>query len=361
LTSTKFGKQNRKWVKLSHNHLVMQSNYSAPSKLPQLPLLPFIQYSSVMDKRRPSSSFQRDSGISPKFASGSSPLDELPRPLVAKLYWPRRERPWEDIYFTRARSFSKDSRNHLLVAGPHDIDPPGIDWDSPSPPRAPRIIIFEHLLPITDLQGDMFLIALVQIIRCHFIIWNHGFCHQNISLANLMTRFKNGRYYGLLNDWDLASRTDIGYPHKDLAGMIPYVAVRLLTARSIYPEVKRLYYHELESFFWIMIWMFLAYQDKKLHLNPDVARWQTGDPKRSQQIRITFLAMPEDYQPQEEWRSYWQMSIAATQWVYSRFRNLNQEETTGGNLKSLQSFLELVGQQLKDQMPTTPAIDVDVV
>ncbi|EUC55219.1 hypothetical protein RSOL_101930 [Rhizoctonia solani AG-3 Rhs1AP] len=212
------------------------------------------------------SSFQQDSGISPEFASSSSPKtqhnahiqaplhapclpgrstvcfdltnaldvtniwDESPMPLVAELYWLHRDRPWEDSSFRRAHNIAKSSRNLHFVTGPHDIDllgtlqtqeELGINADSPSPPRAVRMIIFERLIPITELQGDTFLIA---------------------------------------------------HPSPD--------------TRSIYPEVKRLYYYELESFFWSMIWMFLAYQDKKLRLTPDVADWQTGDPKRTSALRV---------------------------------------------------------------------------
>ncbi|CAE6415879.1 unnamed protein product [Rhizoctonia solani] len=227
-----------------------------------------------MDKMRTLSSFQQDSGISPEFASSSSPKtqhnahiqaplhapclpgrstvcfdltnaldvtniwDESPMPLVAELYWLHRDRPWEDSSFRRAHNIAKSSRNLHFVTGPHDIDllgtlqtqeELGINADSPSPPRAVRMIIFERLIPITELQGDTFLIAWVECIICHFVIWNRGFCYQDISLAKLMARFKDGRYYGVLSDWDSASRTDIDSPRKELTATIPYVAIRLLT------------------------------------------------------------------------------------------------------------------------------------
>ncbi|EUC54246.1 hypothetical protein RSOL_034130 [Rhizoctonia solani AG-3 Rhs1AP] len=296
-------------------------------------------------------------------------LDESRTPFVTKLYWPRRDRPKEEETIERARGVAKYLPDHLaFVVGSCDIDPLGTlcikrelgtDTNSPSPPRARRMIIFERLIPITDLGGDTFLVALVQIMRCHFVLWNHGLGHQDISLANLMARFKDGCYYGVLNDWDLA-RTDADYPRKDLTGTMPFVALRLLTVHvgSINPGVKRLYYHELESFFWIMIWVFLAYQDKKLQLTRNADRWQTGDPMRSLEVRNVFLAFQGLYRPNEEWKSYWEMSIAATRWVFSRCWDLNQEETVEGNLKSLQSFLEIVGQALMDQMPTTPLINV---
>ncbi|CAE6397583.1 hypothetical protein ACGC1H_000169 [Rhizoctonia solani] len=288
-----------------------------------------------------------------------------PTPFVAKLYWPHRDRLKEEDIIKQACGVADDLGNHLpFVVGSYDIDVTGtlrvrqelgIDSDSPCRPRALRIIIFERLIPITNLEGDDFVIALVECIRCHFVLWKHGLCHQDISLANLMTRFTKGHYHGVLNDWDLAFSEGQSKVEKDLTATVPYVAIHLLTQRVQGEKVKRLYYYELESFFWSMVWMFLATQDKSFQPGLKVAEWVTADFRKSTQVRGNFILFP-NITPLEEWRTYWEMTKEAVEWVRSHYTP-SQEETPDNNLELLRSFLVVVGRKLKAPMPIIPAVE----
>ncbi|CAE6397506.1 hypothetical protein ACGC1H_000164 [Rhizoctonia solani] len=294
----------------------------------------------------------------------NAPTDS-PTSSVAKLYWPHRDRLREEDIIKEARGVADDLGNHLpLVVGSCDVDMMGtlrirqelgIDSNSPCPPRALRIVIFERLIPITDLEGDDFLIALVECMRCHFVLWKHGLHHQDISLANLMVRSTEDRFYGVLNDWDLAYSKSGSKFESDFTATVPYVALHLLGQRRQGKKVKRLYYYELESFFWSMVWMFLATQGKSFQPALKVADWVTADFKQSTSTRTDFLFV-FFITPLEEWQPYREMTEEAVDWVKAHFVP-SQEETPDKNLELLRSFLAIVGQKLNDQMPSIPAVE----
>ncbi|CAE6449309.1 unnamed protein product [Rhizoctonia solani] len=104
--------------------------------------------------------------------------------------------------------------NHLPeVFGQLEIDPLGtgrirddlgISASSPRPWRVYRIVIFEKLYPIIQLPGDDLIFTWVECIRCHYLAWNAGIRHLDLSLSNLMYRKRGGCIrYGVVNDWDL--------------------------------------------------------------------------------------------------------------------------------------------------------------
>ncbi|CAE7110951.1 unnamed protein product [Rhizoctonia solani] len=289
--------------------------------------------------------------------------------LVAKLYWPHHDRSKEEDIIQDARNVASDLDNHLpRVIGSCDIDPVGtfairqelgINASSPCPPRVLRLIVFERLMPITDLQGDDFLIALVECMKCHFVLWNSTkqIRHLDISLSNLMVRDKDGRNYGVLNDWDLSSEGK-NEPGRCLTTTIPFTALTLLhMMKRVDIEVDRLYYFEVESFFWVMIWVFLAYSDKDLQLVNETRDWRTGDPGASQSTRLSFLVYHlYHYGIHVEWKPYSAIYTETIAWIKRRFEEPNENETTEHNLGLLREYLAILGKKLGDKIQTGPIV-----
>ncbi|CAE7076335.1 unnamed protein product [Rhizoctonia solani] len=289
-------------------------------------------------------------------------------PYVAKVYWPHHGRRKEEDMIEDARRVDKSLHNHLPeTVGSYDIDPIGtlrirtelgIHTRSPCQPRGLRIVIFVRLMCITDLKGDEFMIALVECMRCHYVLWTAGICHLDISLSNLMARYVNGHYHGVLNDWDLSSQgTDES--RKGLTATVPFTAINLL-GRMVAGDsnINRFYRYEAESFFWSMNWRFLAYPEKIFCPLPSVVDWQTGHPRTSLALRCLFLTLPH-YKPHDEWSAYYGMHMSTIQWVNNRCVKTNMQETPETpetNLELLRSFLEIVRRRLGDKMPDIPTV-----
>ncbi|CAE6432659.1 unnamed protein product [Rhizoctonia solani] len=287
-------------------------------------------------------------------------------PLAAKLYWPNHGRLNEEVIIGHARDIAPDLHNHLpLVKGFRDIDPIGtlrirqeLGINSRRPARALRIIIFEFLEPITELTRDDFVVALVECMRCHYVLWTNEIRHQDLSLGNLMVRREADRSYGVVNDFDLSYSKGQVESDKDITATALFMALDLQLRSMEHLEVKRLYYHDLESFFWIMVWMFLAVQDKKVKPVPKVAHWHTGDMEKSCEARsFLFFNGPERYIPHPEWTPYWKIVGEAINWFQPRLRDHDREETPERNVELLRGFLEVIGANFEGEMPTIPAVE----
>ncbi|KAG8708425.1 hypothetical protein FRC11_006490 [Ceratobasidium sp. 423] len=291
--------------------------------------------------------------------------DTEDQPQVAKLYWPNRDRVHEAKIINRARKVAPDLPNHLpRVFGSRDIDPIGtgrireelgISSNSPGPPRVLRMIVFEELLPITERTGKDLVVAWLE---CHVVLWNSGFRHQDISLGNLMLRLIGSDYFGVINDWDLSVDLNESDPSADITGTISSVALDLLRLQITQPSMvaDRLYYHDLESLVWTLIWTFLAVRDKEVNLANDAAEWQTSILKTSRGKRLEFLHVPHEYSPQPEWESLWEMAMEIVKWVNLHFANPDRDETPEKNRKLLQSLLKVIGETFEGIMPSRPAI-----
>jgi len=109
---------------------------------------------------------------------------------------------------------------------------------------------------------------LVLTFLAHWLLWQLGIAHSDISFHNLM--IKNGT--GILNDFDLASIMDPGdaSPSKmghRRTGTAMFMSLDLLTADGVKGLVPRTYRHELESFAWVLLYAALCVTDGKENLN----------------------------------------------------------------------------------------------
>ncbi|KAF9461562.1 hypothetical protein BDZ94DRAFT_1136602, partial [Collybia nuda] len=88
----------------------------------------------------------------------------------------------------------------------------------------------------------------------HFHLWAEGIEHRDISLGNLMWDYRKEK--GVLADFDLAAFWDT--PDKrggERTGTVPYMAIDLLGEEYSNGKKERLYRHDVEAFFWVLVWV----------------------------------------------------------------------------------------------------------
>ncbi|KAG2355781.1 hypothetical protein BDR07DRAFT_1364871 [Suillus spraguei] len=130
--------------------------------------------------------------------------------------------------------------------------------------RVLYIVVFRKLDPITDLSDKEFLAAWWHIVVCHYALWEKNVYHRDISPSNLMVyKTSDGRYIGVLNDFDLSSTRDSS-SGQERTGTVPFMAIELLTKEVIKGEVQHLYRHDAESFLWVLTWVCLRYREGQL-------------------------------------------------------------------------------------------------
>lgn len=134
-------------------------------------------------------------------------------------------------------------------------------------------------------------------VECHHEAWKAGgILHQDLSENNLMVSRLGGKVSGLLNDWDLAvfvntpeGKSTIHYR----TGTPPFMAIELLDPlKFITYKPGHWYRHDLESFFYILVWAALHYnlkegtRDKAVH--PTLLPWISRDARRNALAKLTF-------------------------------------------------------------------------
>lgn len=111
-----------------------------------------------------------------------------------------------------------------------------------------------------------------------------------------MARLRDdGKVAGLLNDWDLTCAVEEEGLDQRLApqlrsGTTPFMAIDLQRlAGGKYAATDRRYCHDLESFFWLLLWAVLHFDlNNKRHLDCLDADW-TGSWEESSYFKFDFL------------------------------------------------------------------------
>jgi len=65
-----------------------------------------------------------------------------------------------------------------------------------------------------------------------------------------------GEMVGVLNDYDLSS-TNTAWSGREHTGMVPFMAIDLLSPEAMSGNVEHLYQHDAESFIWVLTWVCL--------------------------------------------------------------------------------------------------------
>ncbi|KAI0038738.1 hypothetical protein FA95DRAFT_1149834 [Auriscalpium vulgare] len=257
---------------------------------------------------------------------------ERPKPYAVKIYWPDKNRISEVDIIMAARRFLRTvglknlrlDRHLPEILGyqdytseaPEDIRQKlGIELPTSSH-RILRVIAFNMLQPIRELHGPEFVKAWFDCVKCHYHLWKEGYEHRDPSLSNLMYyKDSEGTVYGVLNDWDLGNiREDPRNNHAfmERTGTIPFMPLALLNSEYWDGKITRTYYHDLESFVWVLAFQCLSF-DKggdRLKEGPRPAdAWETGDYEQCYEKKLAFVSGGMEKEDiAQAWKDVWPLA-----------------------------------------------------
>ena len=131
--------------------------------------------------------------------------------------------------------------------------------------------------------------------------------HRDISLKNLMLRKEGDNVYAVLNDLDLAVSADVkSTSSKHHTGTKPFMAIDL-----IHPDpTVHMYRHDLESLFYILVWITSRFNDGQEIADPPLQEWaDNGDLILVEKKRSFFMSMPPRRTEQFESFGRWIVSM----------------------------------------------------
>ncbi|QRV83088.1 hypothetical protein RhiJN_11104 [Ceratobasidium sp. AG-Ba] len=275
--------------------------------------------------------------------------------LVAKISWPNKDRENEFHIIGRALGCGEDLANYLPRAfGYRDSSEDtgvirlklGLGTQTSRPARVLRVIILEELAPIIELEGEQFFCAWVQCTRVHYVCWKKGVYHQDISLNNLMYRSIEGKIYGTLSDWDL-SHTDQSNStgNDDLAATIPFLSLDILYRRARNLPFRRTYCSDLESFVWVLLWVVLFVQGRKVvQDHPTFREVAVDEFGRCYRAKLDLLQdLSRALKPLEPWKEFKPLTLWSRPWIQKQFDEAwGQNVTTEVPDPTFNSFLASV-------------------
>ena len=110
----------------------------------------------------------------------------------------------------------------------------------------------------------------------HLNLFKGGLQHSDISDMNLMYNPVTGK--GVLNDFDLA--LDVRAPERSvdhsLTGTIPFLSLDMFHPNGkLDTSVQRKYYHDEESFRWVLVWIITCYPNGRLEppVEDSIVEW----------------------------------------------------------------------------------------
>ncbi|KAG9031457.1 hypothetical protein FRB95_002703 [Tulasnella sp. JGI-2019a] len=160
----------------------------------------------------------------------------------------------------------------------HIRDDVGIHGEHGTENRRPRVLVLRCLKPMTEAPAREFLAIFWDYIMCHYALWILGIHHRDISVNNLMYYVdRDGKCRGVLNDFDLAtisSRTDV--TETERAGTLPFMAMDLLKPAELDGEVVHRYRHDLEAFFWVLMWVCCCFNGAQEVRRLPLMQWTRG-------------------------------------------------------------------------------------
>ncbi|KAH6904219.1 hypothetical protein BKA70DRAFT_1432418 [Coprinopsis sp. MPI-PUGE-AT-0042] len=123
--------------------------------------------------------------------------------------------------------------------------------------RVPTLMISRKYQPFSGVKPSDFRTAIWQVICCHYLLWQIGIAHGDISIANLLIAMSaEGFPRAIVNDFDQAtimepmnkSPLQKGFQR---AGTKAFMAEEL--SNNLDGSISRIYRHDLESIVWSMV------------------------------------------------------------------------------------------------------------
>lgn len=107
-----------------------------------------------------------------------------------------------------------------------------------------------------------------------------------------MLREKNGQYLGVLNDFDLAAYVGSeGGTSKQRTGTKPFMAIDRLDKNP----PRHMFRHDLESLFYVIIWLTMRYENGVEIEDPPLESWAKSDSARliEEKQLLLFRGLPD--------------------------------------------------------------------
>ncbi|KAJ3549786.1 hypothetical protein NMY22_g753 [Coprinellus aureogranulatus] len=163
---------------------------------------------------------------------------------------------------------------------------------------------YEPLSSITT-NWDEFLGAFFAIFSCHALLWSAGVRHQDIRPDNLV--WDSASRQAKICDFDLGPSPDLpevadepgrrrGYSN---TGTWTFMASELLTDNAMARKVKRVYRHEVEAYFAVLVWITFRYANGTLRDSAPLDDWkQTAHSTITTRRAATYLRIEDCTIPQ---------------------------------------------------------------
>ncbi|KAJ3808913.1 protein kinase [Lentinula aff. lateritia] len=161
--------------------------------------------------------------------------------------------------------------------------------------RVMHITVFEKLHPLSELEDLRdFAQVFYDILQIHQWLYEcAGIFHRDLSSGNIMFRRKEGRIYGVLNDFDLSSRIeDINenptFNVVNHTGTRPFMSYDLLNSSW---KGGHLYRHDLESLFYIILCLACRYRKPGVPVDEPrpFSKWYSGSDRDICGEKCVFL------------------------------------------------------------------------
>ncbi|KAG6828054.1 hypothetical protein H0H92_009515 [Tricholoma furcatifolium] len=151
---------------------------------------------------------------------------------------------------------------------------------------------------------EEFMEIFVDCVECHYHAYYEGrVLHRDLSDNNLTVfrPLKDGKKKGILNDWDMASFVDdnneIPLSHAThRTGTVPFMARDLLTKTP----PAHLYRHDLESFFYILVWVAVHYDFSRNIRDKSRALQKKWDREDLDDVRSEKMSFISNFRRKEE-------------------------------------------------------------
>ncbi|KAJ7196005.1 hypothetical protein C8J57DRAFT_1107045, partial [Mycena rebaudengoi] len=198
--------------------------------------------------------------------------------------------------------------------------------------RVLRIVVQDELSPITELTTAAELgEAFHGIFRSYrWLYENSHIMHRDISLNNLMYLKINGKVCGALNDFDLSDLLNQSprSTSKHRTGTAPYMSVDLLVTG---PPPPHLYRFDLESLFYVIVYIVYQYHEGKKIDNPPLGAWDHLPTPILRTEKVIFLATNMLVRPTSNFRSLRKLILL----LHMMFREGYHARTTANALEDL--------------------------
>ncbi|KDQ22445.1 hypothetical protein PLEOSDRAFT_163343 [Pleurotus ostreatus PC15] len=237
---------------------------------------------------------------------------------------------------------------------------------------------YKHLWALATVEK--FKSVFIDLVECHYHAYRWGdVLHRDLSEGNVMWMYGQGKVpLGLLNDWDLSSIFEDGAAPPPVTqcriGTPPFMALDLLQVAYELPIHR--YYHDLESFLYILIWAMVHYNmgNEELNILPDPKQprrlvpvhrilrgWEGNDYQANadskvlfrisrQSRRVLFAAVQPAFKPLiRAWLEPLLNLFAQAQFhTLNHGRDSDFDKDTMGGILTFENFMKTIGAVPRD-------------